>query len=267
VRPPRLPRVCAVSYLNTVPLVWGFQHGSQRDLYQLSFAIPAECADRLEHGRADIGIVPVVECERQHLRIIPGAGIASDGPVRSILLISKVPFDRIGTLAADASSRTSVQLSRVILARRYGVEPRLVSADPDLAGMLQTCDAALIIGDPALAIDPASLPFNVLDLGAEWTRMTRLPMVFALWAARDELDPALYSAAHFNASLREGMAHLDEIVAAESRGRNMPEALVREYLTRNVCFEIGPRESAAIDLFLRYVRELEREPELREMPV
>ncbi|HZU24305.1 MAG TPA: menaquinone biosynthesis protein [Bryobacteraceae bacterium] len=257
------PRICAVSYLNTVPLVWGFAHGSQRGRYQLSFAIPSECADRLRDGRADIGIVPVVECERQNLRIIPGAGIASDGPVRSILLVSKVPFDRIGSLAADSSSRTSVQLARVILARRFGVDPHLVPANPDLEAMLRECDAALIIGDPALAVDPAALPWRVLDLGAEWTSMTRLPMVFAVWAARQDLDPASYSAADFVASLEEGEKHLDEIVAAESRARHMSEALVREYLTRNVSFRIGPRESAAVDLFLRYVAELE----LREAPV
>src|SRR5579884_2811292 len=255
----RKPRVCAVSYLNTVPLVWGLVRGSQRDLYQLSFAIPAECADRLHDGRADIGIVPVVECERQNLRVIPGAGIACDGPVRSILLISRVPLGQIRTLAADSSSRTSVQLARIVLARRYGVEPVLTAAHPDLGAMLESCDAAMIIGDPALALDPADLPFNVLDLGTEWTQMTHLPMVFALWAAREDVDPDLYSPAHFTASLHEGMAHLDEIVAAESRARRMPEALVREYLTRNVSFEIGPRECAAVDLFLHYVRDFQSE--------
>ena len=256
-RSPGKPRLCAVSYLNTVPLVWGFVNGSERDLYDVSFAIPAECADRLRDGRADIGIVPVVECERQNLRVIPGAGIASDGPVRSILLVSKVPFDRIQTLAADSSSRTSVQLARVILARRYGAEPKLLPAQPDVNAMLARADAALIIGDPALAIDPAALPWACADLGAEWTAMTRLPMVFALWAARSDVDPASYSAQHFLASLGEGIEHLEEIVATESRRRAMSEALVREYFTRNVSFRIGPREQAGIDLFLTMVHELE----------
>lgn len=256
-RSPGKARLCAVSYLNTVPLVWGFVRGSQRDRYNVSFAIPSECADRLNDGRADIGIVPVVECERQNLRVISGAGIASDGPVRSILLVSKVAFDRIRTLAADSSSRTSVQLARVILARRYGAEPQVTSSQPDLGAMLAQCDAALVIGDPALAIDPVELPWATLDLGAEWTAMTRLPMVFALWAARSDLDPASYSAQHFLGSLAEGRAHLDEIVHEESRRRGMTESLVREYLTRNVSFEIGPREQAGLDLFLTYVRELE----------
>ena len=65
-----------VSYLNTAPLVWGMVHGEQRGLFDLSFAIPAECADRLQTGLADIGIVPAVELNRQKLEIIPGAGIA-----------------------------------------------------------------------------------------------------------------------------------------------------------------------------------------------
>ena len=69
-------------------------HGEQRGLFDLSFAIPAECADRLQSGLADIGIVPAVELNRQKLEIIRGAGIACHGPVRSIFLISKVPYRR-----------------------------------------------------------------------------------------------------------------------------------------------------------------------------
>src|SRR5690242_9592708 len=164
------PRVCAVSFLNTVPLVWGMLHGEQRDLFDLSFAIPSECANRLADGRADIGIVPAVELNRQRLYILRGTGIACRGPVRSILLISKAPFSQIRSLATDSSSRTSVMLARIILSKKYGAEPELLSHPPDLSSMLQTCDAALIIGDPALLLDPAALPYRVLDLGDEWTR-------------------------------------------------------------------------------------------------
>jgi len=166
------PRVSVVSYLNTVPLVWGMLHGEQRDLFDLELAVPAECADRLADGRADIGIVPAVELNRQQLEVVPGTGIACHGPVRSILLISKTPFGEIRTLATDSSSRTSVALSRILLARKYGAEPQLHSERPHLGSMLEYSDACLIIGDAALLLDPADLPFHVLDLGSEWTRMT-----------------------------------------------------------------------------------------------
>ena len=127
-----------VSYLNTVPLVWGMLHGEQREL-----SICTCDSGRMRRppgdGRADIGIVPAVELNRQKLEIIPGAGIACHGPVRSILLISKVPFGEIRKLATDSTSRTSVALSRIILARKYGVEPQVRSQPPHLASMLERC--------------------------------------------------------------------------------------------------------------------------------
>ncbi len=97
-------------------------HGEQMDQFNLSFCVPSECADRLEDGRADIGIVPAIELPRQDLVITAETAIVCQGPVRSILLISKVPFDRIRTVAADSSSRTSVALTELILRRKYGVE-------------------------------------------------------------------------------------------------------------------------------------------------
>src|SRR5829696_4773005 len=115
-------RVCAVSYLNTQPLVWGMLHGKQQNRFELTFCVPAECADRLAAGTADIGIVPCAELPRLGLEIIRGTGIACHGPVRSILLISRVPPGQIRTLATDSSSRTSVMLARILLAKRFGVE-------------------------------------------------------------------------------------------------------------------------------------------------
>jgi chorismate dehydratase len=252
-----------VSYLNTVPLVWGMTHGEQRGLFDLSFAIPAECADRLKSGLADIGIVPAVELNRQKLEIIRGAGIACHGPVRSILLISKVPFGQIQKLATDSTSRTSVMLSRVIRARKYGVEPEVQSLKPHLSAMLENNDAALIIGDAALVLDPSELPFHVLDLGAEWVKMTGLPMVFAVWAARGGFptqDPA-----PFLDSMRYGLDHIDDIARSEHAKIGVSEELARTYLENNIVFELGEREYAGLDLYLRYAAELESRVEGRKV--
>jgi predicted solute-binding protein len=251
---PQKPRVSVVSYLNTAPLVWGMLHGPQRGLFDLERSLPAECADRLADGRADIGIVPSVELNRGKLEIIRGAGIACRGAVRSILLISKVPFGEIRTLATDSSSRTSVALSRIVLARKYGVEPRLHSERPHLGSMLEQSDACLIIGDAALLLDPADLPFHVLDLGGEWTEMTGLPMVFAVWAARAELPQQ--NPAPFLASLRFGLEHIDDIVREEHAKLGITVALAREYLTRNIAFELGPHEYEGLAAFLQYASEL-----------
>ena len=111
-------RVSAVSYLNTWPLVWGFLHGPQQGFFDFRFDLPAQCAAALGTGDADIGLVPCAELDRLGLDFLPDLGIACEGPVRSILLISKCPFARIRTLAVDSGSRTSVALTRILLAER-----------------------------------------------------------------------------------------------------------------------------------------------------
>ena len=248
-------RICAVSYLNTTPLVWGMLYGPQQGLFDLEFRIPSECADRLATGAADIGIVPSFELTRQDLEVIPGAGIACHGAVRSILLISRCPAGEIRTLAADSSSRTSTELARVILERRYAVQVETIPHSPDLDAMLRAADAALIIGDPALHIDPAALPHHVYDLGAEWLELTDLPMVFAVWAARRGVVTAGVADA-FRASCAWGRARIEEIVAAESGRRGFPPVLVRDYLTRHIVHELGPREYEGMERFLSWARPL-----------
>jgi len=248
-------RVCAVSYLNTVPLVWGMMQGRERGVFDLDFAIPAECADRLERGQADIGIVPCAEIPRLGLKVIPGTGIACEGPVRSILLVSRVPLSQIRTLAADVSSRSSVMLARIVLSKKYGCEPVFTPMRPDLPAMLESADAALIIGDPALHVDPNSVPFVVTDLGAEWLSLTGLPMVFAVWAGRPDAVTGDLAPA-FADSLHEGLEHLEDIVRTEAPARGFPETLVSDYLTRHIRFELGDREYKGMDLFLRYAAEM-----------
>lgn len=259
-------RVSAVSYLNTTPLVWGMLHGPQAGLFDLDFRVPAGCADQLAAGAADIGIVPSFELTRQDLEVLPGAGIACHGAVRSILLISSRPAAEIRTLAVDSSSRTSVELVRVILQRRYGAEPESIPHAPDLEAMLRIADAALIIGDPALRIEPALLPYHVYDLGAEWVEMTGLPMVFAVWAGRKGVvTPRVVEA--FRDSCRYGRERLDEIVASESARREFPAALVREYLTRHIVHELGLREYQGMELFLDYARRPGRAADRRQVTV
>jgi chorismate dehydratase len=250
--------VCAVSYLNTVPLVWGLlKDPAQAGTFDLRFAVPSECADQLASGEADIGIVPVIEMARQKMAYFRETGIASYGPVRSILLVSKVPFGKIRKLATDSGSRTSVMLSRIILAEKYGAEPQVISHPPDLAAMLGAADAALLIGDAALRVDPATLPFETLDLGEQWTNLTGLPMVFAVWAGRAEAIVEPYGAA-LHASCRYGLAHIKDIIRQETTQRAFPEPLVREYLTRNIRFEFSDAHSTAIETYLKHAAALER---------
>jgi chorismate dehydratase len=246
-------RVGAVGYLNTLPLVWGMLHGEQREQVDLSFAIPAVCAQEVESGAVRIGLVPVAEVARQGLETVPGVGITCLGAVRSILLFSRVPWTSVRTLAADLSSRTSTQLARIILRERFGVEPTVAPYEPELDKMLAEADAALVIGDPALRLSPEQLPYQWLDLGSEWLALTKLPMVFALWAGKSPLDiPPLEEITR--GSYAFGRTRIDEIVRSECASRQISKELGDVYLRQHIRYEVGAQERKGLAAFLELGR-------------
>lgn len=176
--------------------------------------------------------------------------------MRSILLISRRPFDEIRTLAVDSSSRTSVALARIILAERHGCFPIVTPHVPSLAEMLVENDAALVIGDPALRLDPETMPYRTLDLGAEWVAWSGLPMVFAVWAGRSEfLTPDVAEA--FSASYRWGREHVDEMVERAAADRGFDRGLARAYFTRHIVYPLSSRHLEGLALFRKLVLALE----------
>ncbi len=247
------PRACAVSYLNTRPLVWGCLHGPQKDRLDLCFALPSECADLLRAGQVDIGIPPSIElANHPDWIVIPGCSISSSGPVGSVLLVSPKPIEEIESFAADTSSRTSVALAQIVLARRYHRHVKVRPYPPRLAEMLDIADAALIIGDPALRLEAGLRKY---DLGAEWDALTRLPMVYAVWAVRrPAADPEL--ALLFQASAQFGLARIEDIVATEAPARGIPAETARRYLTSRIRYAWGEPERRGLSLFLEYAADL-----------
>lgn len=251
----RRPRICASSALNTVPLLWGFLHGEGREQIDLSFAAPATSAERAVAGQVDVSLAPSIEIARHGLHAVPGVGIACRGAVRSILLVSRRPWREVRTLAADESSRTSVELARVVLARRYGAEPAITRAVPDVASMLRECDAGLLIGDAALNVNLRTIDCPWLDLGEAWQELTGFPFVFARWAGQPGA-PGLDRPQLYEDSCEEGLCDLERIVEEEAARRDMPHTFVHQYLTRNIRYHIGPEELRGLESYLRYVQEL-----------
>src|SRR5215469_16087569 len=211
-------RISAISYLNTAPLMWDFENGETAEAlkqhFQFSYTIPSICADELKAGTADIGIIPVAAYTTiPDLLIIPEVAIASKNQVRSILLVSKVPLDKIRNVAADSSSRTSTALVQIFLRKFVGVDPGFTPQKPDLKEMLRWHDAGLLIGDVALQADTTG--HYVYDLAEEWRRWTYLPFVFAFWAVRraalEKAAPGLNIARIFLESRDHGLQHVPEI--------------------------------------------------------
>jgi chorismate dehydratase len=237
--------VGAVGYLNARPLVYGLDR--KPDLFDVRFDVPSTCAALLHAGNVDVGMIPSIEYLRgpSEYRIVPGMAVTSDGPVASVALFSRVPIEHVRRIGLDTSSRTSAGLTRVLCREAWHIDPSFTPISPGSAVRVEGCDAALVIGDPALFLDGASAGFTKIDLGSEWTRTTGLPFVWAFWAARPDALHAPHLAALATAR-DEGVAHSDEI--ADEYG---PEraALCRAYLRENIKYTLGPRETAGVQRY------------------
>jgi chorismate dehydratase len=268
-------RISAISYLNTAPLMWDFEHADAGDAFDISYTVPSRCAADLAAGSADIGIIPAAAyASIPGLAILPGVAIASRQPVRSILLVSKVPLDQIRSVALDTSSLTSVALTKVLFAKWWGQGRSFTPMAPDIKKMMADHDAGLVIGDPALQVDRSR--HLIFDLAEEWIRLTGKPFVFAFWAVREAASrnapPALDLAAIFQESRDHGLQppSLDQIAREWAPRLGLSNADVKIYLTENIYYDLDPACLDGLQLFYRYASECEvlpAAPELRFLDV
>jgi chorismate dehydratase len=248
-----LLKVSVVQYLNSVPLVWGMLHGEQQGRHELEFATPADCADAVRHGKADIGIVPCIDYHQmERMEILSGISIASKREVKSVLLLSKVPIEKVQSVSVDNSSRTSVALLRILVRKFYLRRVKIVPAYPRLEEMLKIADAALVIGDVALTANGSAL--QVYDLAAEWRKFTGLPFVFAFWVGSEEGRLGRYRQ-DFEDSRNYGLAHVAEIAAEYAPKLNLTPEAVRTYLTENIDYSLDEENRQGLRLFSRLARE------------
>jgi chorismate dehydratase len=263
-------RISAISYLNTAPLMWDFEHGEARSGFEISYTLPSACARALQARTADIGIIPAAAyAQVPGLMALPGVAIASRRLVRSILLVSRVPVDKIRTVALDTSSLTSVALTKILFEKWLGGGRAFTSMAPNIEEMLAEHDAGLLIGDPALQIDRSR--YLTVDLAEEWIRHTGKPFVFAFWAVRQEAlretAPLLDLPAIFQQSRDHGLepANLDQIAREWAPRLGLEESAVRAYLTENIYYHLDAACLEGLQLFYRYASEIGALPAAPEM--
>ena len=254
-------RVSAISYLNTAPLMWDFEHGQVPDHFEISYTLPSACAQDLATGAADIGIIPAAAyASIPGLSILPDVAIASCHPVRSILLVSRLPLEKIRSVALDMSSMTSVALLKILFAKWLGGARSYTSMPPHVDSMLAQHDAGLLIGDAALQVDRSR--YFTLDLAEEWIRLTGKPFVFAFWAVREhalqDVPPELDLARIFRESRDHGLLpdNVRAIAQKWAPRLGMREEEVQTYLTHNIHYQLDDECLAGLQLFYHYAAEI-----------
>lgn len=244
-----LMRVAASFYLNSAPLIWSFTCGSmQQDVELLTDAAPARCADMLAQGAADVALVPVIEYQRlPNIMIVPDVCVGSRSRVRSVVLATRCrDLKDVRSIALDTSSRTSAALIQIIFREFLRIEPECRAHAPNLDAMLETSDAALMIGDPAMTFPRETL--HVHDLASLWREHTGTGFVFAMWMTHEDIASRA-RAVDFAGARDEGLAHVEEIISLYQEQLNLPREELRSYLLDNISFTLDAEMREGLDLY------------------
>lgn len=239
-------KVGAVSYLNTKPLIYGFQKGEMKDRVDLVLDYPANIATKLLKKEIDIGLVPVaiIPLMAKHY-IVSDYCIGCIGAVASVCLFSDVPIEEVKEIMLDYQSRTSVQLIKILLKEYWKVEPQLINAKEYFRDNIKAGSAGLVIGDRAFQQRKVST--YVYDLGEAWYRHTGLPFVFAAWVSNVKLNDAFI--AEFNEATALGLSHIPEITA------ETPYHLfdLHQYFTNYISYNLNEEKRKGMELFLQKI--------------
>ena len=269
-------RIAAIRFLNPAPLMWDFEHPplntalAQR--YQIDWMLPAECADRLANGTADIGLIPIAAlATTPGLRILPCCTIASKGRVRSLLLVRRAhqPISALRSVAADTASRTTIAYSRILFHKWGNPQVPFLPMAADLDSMLDRADAAILIGDPALlALEERANRFERTgeelvyhDLAEEWRTQTGLPFVSAVWGVSGShpLDESISE--DFIRSRDHGLQNIEALAAEWSHKLPISEQTIRTYLTANIHYVLDEECMEGMRGFFRMAAEVGVLPE------
>jgi chorismate dehydratase len=239
-------KISAITYLNTKPFLYGITHSPLMDSIDLSLDVPSVCADKLKAGTVDIGIIPVAEIhEIDGANILTDYCIAASGKVRTVVLVSQVPLEEIGTILLDYQSRTSVQLVRILARDYWNIRPEWKDGKPNyIKEDIRGGTAGVIIGDRVFEAEK-QFPY-VYDLGEAWKAFTGLDFVFACWVANKPIETSF--AERFSVALGEGIVHIPEVI--DEYLQRYPDYPFETYFKENIFYRMDDSKRAGMKLFL-----------------
>lgn len=246
-------KVAAVSYLNTVPFIYGIRHAGNDLRADLLLTPPAGCAENIASGNADIALIPVAEIpEIPNIHLIGNHCISSFENVRTVVLMSVSPLEEIRTIYLDPHSRTSVNLVRILAHERWNIDVEWLPLTDFSQVKPEPGVGYTLIGDKVFGYEPL-FPYKY-DLANAWTGWTGLAFVFAAWVAREGVDPAVVE--QLEEALSYGVNHIPEAVAEDLKetDRRIDYDTAVEYLTRNIDFELDFLKRQSMDIFREKLR-------------
>lgn len=245
-------RISAVSYLNTLPFIYGIENSEflNKSEYILTRDIPSLCAKKLENQEADLVLSPVAAIANlKNISIISDFCIGAKRNVNSVLLVGQKPLDQLTDIYLDNQSRTSVILVKILAEKFWKVKFRWLDAVPEYENKIEGNIGGVIIGDRALLM--SKLYTYKYDLACEWNDFTGLPFVFACWVSRIAISSDFLI--RFNKALSWGIEHINEI---KPDYPSLSNEFIRDYYIHNIDYPLDTQKRESMKLFFNYMKSI-----------
>lgn len=240
-------KIAAVSYLNTLPFVYGLNECSA--IFDVMLVPPAKCAEMLETDEVDIALVPVGALLKFfYIEIVSPYCIGAKGAVNSVFLISNTPLKQIVKVYCDPHSYTSNALVK-ILSKYYWNCDFSVSTTASYPPLnLEYGEAFVAIGDKTFGL---KTHFNtVVDLSIEWNKFTKKPFVFAVWISKKTLDISIIE--QMNLALKFGISNIKNSISFFNSSFISAEEAIY-YLENNIKYNLNKEYIVGMEMFLQYI--------------
>ena len=245
-------RISAVSYLNTIPFVYGIRKSGYLEDFHLDLAVPCICTHNLKIGKSDIALIPVGSLATlKEYHYAANFCIGAVSPVKTVLLLSHRPLNTIKQICLDWDSHTSVRLVKVLASKFWNIHPEWTSLKSGEAEKADSVESLVAIGDKTFEL--VKHFEYVYDLAEEWIKFTSLPFVFAAWVSARKLPDDILGI--FNKALEYGITHRPETIDF-FKDQIPPDVNALKYLNENISFEFDQPKKQGLELFLNFLKEM-----------
>jgi chorismate dehydratase len=245
-------KISAVRYANSYPFIFGLKTGGFDKKAIIKIDHPADCAAKLVANIVDIGLIPVAAFPMlPEYHIISDYCIGANGAVKTVLLLSHSPLDKIETIYLDYRSLTSVNLVQVLAKNYWKRECNWIKTDENFDfTKINANEGVTLIGDQCFEYEK-HFKYGI-DLALEWKNFTGLPFVFACWTANKKIDHEFID--EFNCALKSGVENIAAVVAEMGQTGVIRGKELENYLTKNIDFNLDADKKKALELFLSFLK-------------
>ncbi|MBE9466718.1 MAG: menaquinone biosynthesis protein [Bacteroidetes bacterium] len=249
-------KISVVSYTNSQPFILGMQDSEfMKNNCQIYEDMPSLCAQKLLTDKVDIGLVPVaIIPELQHYNIVSNFCIGATSQVKSVLLVSDVPIQKIKTIYLDYQSRTSILLAQILAKKFWKIDVKFLKTEQGFENKLLSKNSAyVIIGDRTFNINNKYK--YKYDLAEEWIKYTDLPFVFACWVSNKNLDKQFVD--NFNNSLKFGVKNIKSAINDfRENHKEYNNFNIEEYYNKNISYNLDEKKLKGMQLFLDLAKQI-----------